>query len=720
LFQHLAISAMTLSMRHGQIPESHKRAQMIGMGLHVFYPEYQGDGRILSPSFKDVTLKILGSDETLMIPCQVCTQVGDVRQALATQLSVQPDSLSFIVKQASTYRKLRDTDEIRSTVTVKGISTFKPQAFEWPHPTAIIGSGYHGLKTMMLYMKSGNENFVAFDRNDRVGGYCWITAANQHSKLQTEFSAFHVWWGPESQHRNCQFPDASWGAWPGKAKVLEHFQFAAEQFGILPHIQFRCNVSQLTIVGDKKSDDRAYDLTVVPHDKKQKASKVRCSALWNYPGSMQKNRIVEYPGEDVFDGQIGYGMNDDCQYESFQDDTITILGNGAFAVENARTCLEQGAKKVFLLTRRKNLASPRIPCWFVHQGPEPTPAAFVLKLFEPMYNVADFGDPFAFYAVTSNTERSKCQVTQSSRFGIGDVTFLAMACGVLEFVVDTLKRCTRRTLHLTSGRRLEDVGVIVKCLGLLGDFEVDRFHDMTAMTGFYCGGDWRRVLFIDATGMNASNFGTFSTGQGTNSYVNMTKFMFDHPAEYKRAAQDGMLDQLPKNRARMEEEKPAYIYDVNYTNVVFVTMGAFLPKSQEVFPLDADYKYRLTHAVNPIDKMLRECKEAWDEYQATWRERGITEVDHVEYPYTKEMIQGWFFEWNKLMGRNVSNSIAIEGPRPEELEAAGGNRPAIGGLPPWASDTAAIQSVEETVKPEFSKWWQTNSNIGVQKPGSKR
>ena len=55
--------------------------------------------------------------------------------------------------------------------------------------------------------KAGNDNYVVFDRNDKaltdscviakccgclllesqVGGYCWITAANTHSKLQTEF-----------------------------------------------------------------------------------------------------------------------------------------------------------------------------------------------------------------------------------------------------------------------------------------------------------------------------------------------------------------------------------------------------------------------------------------------------------------------------------------------------------------------------------------------------
>merc|ERR1712183_599728 len=126
------------------------------------------------------------------------------------------------------------------------------------------------------------------------------------------------------------------------------------------------------------------------------------SVIYCYPGIMTKNRVLDFPGEDSFDGKIGYGMNDDIPYDNLDGSISAIIGNGAFAVENIRTICEYGATKVYLITRRKNLPSPRVPCWFVHQGPLPTPGWLMLKMFEPMFTLCGFGDPFTYWSVKTN------------------------------------------------------------------------------------------------------------------------------------------------------------------------------------------------------------------------------------------------------------------------------------------------------------------------------
>jgi len=687
---------------------------MINMGLHVFSTEWQGGfkGRIFSPSFRNCTIRILHKDETMTFPVQICTKVADVREALSKQLMVDADSLSFVVKQGFAFRKQLDHEEIGTHVTVKGLESFKPQPNKWPHPTGVIGCGYHGLKTGMMYIKAGNSNIVLFDRLSSVGGYCWHIAANKTSKLQTEMGSFHVWWGQDMMKEDCGHP-VGWGTWPMKAEILRHFQHAAECYGVLPHCRFQTNVAKLKIEGTKIDPNRYYTLTTVPVSSvgtdgrgevavsEAGQQDVPVSVIYSYPGSMTRNRVIEYPGEDIFGGYIGYGMNDGAGYHELAGATAAILGNGAFAVENVRTCCEYESEKVYLVTRRRNLASPRMPCWFIHQGFLPTPGRMVLKMFEPMYELAGFGDPWKYWAVHASSDKTKVTIIQNSRFGIGDVTFLACVYGKCEFVEDTLKRLTRHTLHLTGGRKLANVTVLNKSLGLLGDYAVDRLHGMQKMAGAFCEGDWRRVLMIDATGMNAANFTTFSTGIGTTGFVRMYKYFHDFPKEFYRLQGMGLMDQLPVNKANPKEDKPAYVTDVKMAMSASIIIESMCPKIGTLGASDPDYKYRMYHNCHPLQKTLDECTASWDAYQAEWKKNGSTH-DYVPYPYTKEMMEGYFQEYSAHVGFPVSPYGPPEGSQAPELPG----HTDLSAIPAWATDASAVGQAEMQAQGGNLSWWE--------------
>jgi len=684
-------------------------AIMSNMGLHVFHPEWQKvpsgsmpRGRQFSTTFKSTTLRIFGGDEEITFPIQTCTRAGDVKEALCTALGVDPESVHFCVKQGCSIRRQRAGDEMATFVSVKGIKSFRPQRHQWPHPAGVIGAGYNGLKTAMIYAKSGNHNFVVFDRNDRVGGYCWITAANQHSKLQTEFGSFHIWWGQDCVTDKCPYPKG-WEIWPKKDKVLEHFHYAAESYGVLPNFQFKTNVAKMDIVGDKDAHDRYYKLSVHPTEGGD-TREVNVSLIYNYPGCMTRNRIIDYPGEDVFGGHVAYGMNDDCPYHELKGQNVAILGNGAFAVENARTCSEHACNKVFLLTRRKNLASPRVPCWFVHQGPIPTPGKLVLDMFKPMYDLADFGDPWDYWSVHASSDRSKVSIVQNSRFGIGDVTFLMVMYGKLEYIQDTVKRLTHHTVHLTGGRKLEGVTVILKSLGLLGDWAVDRLHKMTQMVGMYCDGDWRRPLLIDAIGMNAANFTTFSTGIGSHGFVLGQKYLHDYPSEFYRMRSMGFMKQLPTNKADKELDKPAYVFDVKFSMSASIIAETLNPKLGQLTRNDPEYKYRMYHAAHPVDFYLEQCIADWDNYQKMFKEQGC-DREYVPYPYTREMIEGYFKEYNALTGI----SVTAEGPPKDAPELKDCLENVLGALPAWAEDRRNLEGMEHNLRKDKG-WWSQRSN----------
>ncbi|CAE6926971.1 unnamed protein product [Symbiodinium sp. KB8] len=63
--------------------------------------------------------------------------------------------------------------------------------------------------------------------------------------------------------------------------------------------------------------------------------------------------------------------------------------------------------------------------------------------------------------------------------------------------------------------------------------------------------------------MNAANFTTFSTGIGSHGWILGQKYLQDHPTEYYRMQGQGLLKQLPTNKADKDLDKPAYVYDVS-------------------------------------------------------------------------------------------------------------------------------------------------------------
>ena len=64
---------------------------------------------------------------------------------------------------------------------------------------------------------------------------------------------------------------------------------------------------------------------------------------------------------------------------------VAIVGFGAFAVENIRTCCEHRAEKIFLVCRRKNLCMPRMVSWWINSSVFPVAAGDVLREMEAFH-----------------------------------------------------------------------------------------------------------------------------------------------------------------------------------------------------------------------------------------------------------------------------------------------------------------------------------------------
>jgi len=613
-------------------------------------------GHATSKTIINVQIVIRKTGEELVVPMETGATCLELAAMLSYKCSVDWSEIEFVSKQGCSYRKMYPSDQVRPKLSVtRGIEGFKRMPMKYAHPKAIIGAGHIGLKTAMISLKKGDKDFVIFDRMSRVGGTSWMYQANTTSKLQTEYGAYHLEFDEENP---C--PTMFNSPWPSRNRLLQHFHQVSEEYGILPYVKFSTNVKDMNLIdhaggvmkGFKVNNwwqVERYQLTIedisvaqLQHGKFQPNAQAvnertfDSAGIMFYPGNLTLPREETYKNEFAFEGEIGYGMFDEVDYSVVPGKNACIVGHGAFAVENVRTCCEYGAHQCFLVCRRKNISCPRVTSWMANRSLNPLTCVNFLNFMKPMYDLIGW-DVWSYYAVNANEKRTTCMITQKARFGIGDIYFLSIYMGKLEVIVEPkgIKKLSKHTIHLESGRKLEDVHVILKLLGFVGEMENDRLMKIKEMHGFWVNEDPRRYLVAEPVSVMASNMGGTSLSPGALNWAVMGIYFFHFPGDFVGGVSAAAM--LPKHGSDMSDEgtpRPAYVVDARHGTTTGMAVALHTPHlamEQQFDGVIKAVKHRICH---PVEKFIQSAKEDWDHYAKKFLAEGFgVDKPYPDYPY---------------------------------------------------------------------------------------
>ena len=203
----------------------------------------------------------------------------------------------------------------------------------------IIGAGVSGVLAAKE-LKAKGKSFVIIEKTTEVGGI-WASTANVSSHVAVSEPSYRFDFGEESTPME-DFTETS--------EVKDELQRFAHSFKLLEHIRFGAHVT-----GVKRTDN----LSTVVYQHEGREHIIRSHGTFIAVGAQQKPRKLTFPGEESFDGSIGYGIRNDINLGAFDGAHVCIIDGGAFSIENLRTALLKGAKKVTIISRNKFQCWPR-------------------------------------------------------------------------------------------------------------------------------------------------------------------------------------------------------------------------------------------------------------------------------------------------------------------------------------------------------------------------
>jgi cation diffusion facilitator CzcD-associated flavoprotein CzcO len=196
--------------------------------------------------------------------------------------------------------------------------------------------------------------------------------------------------------------------------------------------------------------------------------KIRARGVYIATGAQTKQRHMTFPGEEKFEGQVAYGSGNDLHeiIPNVQGKRVAIIGGGAFAIENARTMLLNGAAHVTIIHRSRMQVWPRSMHYLLSTEKDRKFGEYA-KLYENAVN-------WAGHEVGGENLGVFMDPTARAQPTASDVFFAFSKMGLITLVRGEVVDCSagslfvtnqgKQTFNLGSPKQV-DCGVMLKCVG---------------------------------------------------------------------------------------------------------------------------------------------------------------------------------------------------------------------------------------------------------------
>jgi len=322
------------------------------------------------------------------------------------------------------------------------------------YEVVIVGAGVVGLLAAKRLSEKGVD-VVVLEKSPFVGGI-WTTYANSTSQVNSSEGSYR----PLSDYRKRPNRDHS-----TTHEIRTDILQMAEELRKEGRIFTNTEVDRMDPDGvDASTGRKKYQVTL-----KADGSKIASSGvILAINDRVGEPHPITWKQHELFQGKLvdGFGGDAEAKNVDWTGKRVVVVGMGAFAVENARTALERGAKNVVVLARRHGTICPKFIDYinFVHRGSVDSSGGDMdtannsknMFLWRKMYENTNCTMPECWLDLIKHSGHT---------ISVSDVWFIAHFLGKLETLKGEIDHFVEDGIILRGSEQFIEADIVVRCTG---------------------------------------------------------------------------------------------------------------------------------------------------------------------------------------------------------------------------------------------------------------